>query len=101
MSFRIAFDPGDPGRPDAQLGRAAGAQAGFEHQVVREGVQVIAHGALICPTCDLPLAASTAHPAGAPLRCGFCGHTAPSREFLAPDVFDTLGNEAQLVARIV
>ena len=101
MAFRIAFDPGDPGRPDLQLGRAAGAQAGFEQHVLREGVQVIAHGAMICPECNLPLAAVTALPAGAPLSCGFCGHTASSQEFLAHDVFDTVGNEAQLVARIV
>ncbi len=101
MAFRIAFDPGDPGRPDIQLGRAAGAQAGFEQRIAREGVQVLAHGALICPECDMPLATSTALPAGAPLSCGFCGHAGRSREFLARDVFDTLGNEAQLVARIV
>jgi hypothetical protein len=101
MAFRIAFDPGDPGRPDIQLGRSAGSQAGFEHRIVREGLEVIAHGALICPACDLPLATATALPAGSPLECGFCGHTARSREFLACDVYDTLGNEAQLVARIV
>jgi len=40
-------------------------------------------------------------PAGGPLQCGFCDHTAAAREFLARDVFDTLANEAQLVARIV
>jgi hypothetical protein len=101
VSFRIDLDPGDPGRPDVRLGRAAGAEAGYERRIIREGVEVIAHGALICPSCDLPLVAATAIPAGAPVECGFCGHTARSREFLARDVYDTLGNEAQLVARIV
>ncbi len=101
MAFRIAFDPGDPGRPDVKLGRAAGAEAGLERRIMREGVEVVAHGALICPSCDLPLAATTAIPAGAVVACGFCGHAARSREFLARDVYDTLGNEAQLVARIV
>ena len=101
MTFRIGPDPGDPGRPDVKLGRSAGAEAGFERRIMREGVEVIAHGALICPGCDMPLASASALPAAAPIACGFCGHTARTREFLAPDVFDTLGNEAQLVARIV
>ena len=101
MPFRIAFDPGDPGRPDVRLGRAAGAEAGYERRIIREGVEVIAHGALICPSCDLPLAATTAIPAATVVSCGFCGHSARSREFLVRDVYDTLGNEAQLVARIV
>jgi len=83
------------------MGRAAGAGAGFERRIMREGVEVIAHGALICPGCDLPLAATGAVPAGRPLRCGFCDHAAPARAFLVHDVFDTVGNEAQLVARIV
>ena len=69
---------------------------------MREGVEVLApRRALICPACDLPIAAGGALPAGRPLQCGFCDHTAPARRFLARDVYDTLANEAQLVARIV
>lgn len=101
MSFRIAFDPGEPGRPSIRLGRAAGAQAGFEQRILREGVEVIAHGALICPGCAMPIAAAGALPAGAEMGCGFCGHSARVRDYLVRDVYDTVGNEAQLVARII
>ena len=34
------------------------------------------------------------------LRCGFCDHAAPAREFVAEDVYDTLANEVYLVARV-
>jgi hypothetical protein len=101
VSFRFDFDPGDPGRPEVRLGRAAGAEAGFEQRIAREGVEVLAHGAFICPSCDLPIAAEGAVRAGAQIRCGFCDHVGRARDFLRPDVFDTLANEAQLVARIV
>ena len=101
VSFPLPADPADPGRPSVRLGRATGADAGFERRIMREGVEVLAHGALICPGCDMPIAATGALPAGRPLRCGFCDHTAPARAFLTRDVFDTLTNEAQLVARIV
>ena len=101
MSFRVTGDPGDPGRPEVQLGRAAGADAAFERHIARDGVQVLAHGALVCPGCDLPIALSAPIGAGSWVRCGFCDHTARAREFLSRDVFDTLANEAQLVARIV
>jgi hypothetical protein len=101
VSFRIIGDPGDAGRPNLQLGRVAGAQAGFEQRIARDGVQVLAHGSLVCPECDMPLALAGPIAAGAWLRCGFCEHTERARQFLAADIFDTLANEAQLVARIV
>lgn len=101
MSFRLDQDHGDPGRPGVRLGRATGAQAGFERRILRDRAEVIAHGALICPACDMPIATTTAIPAGVPISCGFCDHTAPSRAFLATDIYDTVANEAQLVARIV
>jgi hypothetical protein len=101
VSFRITGDSGDPGRPDVQLGRVAGADSGFERRVTSDGAQVLAHGALVCPGCDMPLAIASPVAAGAWLRCGFCEHTDRAREFLSRDVFDTLANEAQLVARIV
>ncbi len=101
MSFRIIGDPGDPGRPHLQLGRSTGAESGLERRITRHGVQVIAHGALVCPGCDMPLAVRASTPAGGMMRCGFCDHSARAHEFLARDVYDTLANEAQLIARIV
>jgi len=98
---RIPADPGDPGLPEVRLGRAAGADSALERRVVRDGAQVIAHGALVCPSCSLPIALAGPLPAASKLRCGFCDHAGRSREFLVRDVFDTVANEAYLVARVV
>ena len=98
--MRIPADPGDPGLPEVRLGRAAGADSALERRIVRDGAQVVAHGALICPSCSLPIALSEALPAASEIRCGYCEHAARTREFLARDVFDTVANEAYLVARV-
>jgi ribosomal protein S27AE len=101
VAFRIPADPGDPGLPEVRLGRAAGADSALERRILRDGAQVLAHGALVCPSCGLPMAAHDQLPAGGEVRCGFCDHAAKAREFIAVDVFDTLANEVYLVARIV
>jgi hypothetical protein len=71
-----------------------------EWQVSRDGIEVIAHGALVCPCCDAPQVIGEPLPAGAMVHCGFCGHGARAREFLVRDIFDTVANEAYLVARL-
>ena len=76
------------------------ADIGEEQGVVRDGVQRIAHGALVCPGCSLPVLIEHRVPAGERLRCGFCDHRAPAREFVVRDVFDTVENEVYLIARI-
>jgi hypothetical protein len=96
----LPMDPGDPGQPKTKLGRVDGSEAGAERRLVRDGLQVLAHGALVCPHCALPLAIGGRLSAGLRLRCGFCDHTAPAREFVAEDVYDTLTNEVYLVARL-
>jgi hypothetical protein len=98
--MRIPADPGDRGLPEVRLGRAAGADSALERRVIRDGAQVLAHGALVCPSCALPIAASAAFPVGAEVRCGFCGHAERARGFVAVDVYDTLANEVYVVARI-
>ena len=98
----LHLDPyqGDPGEPDVKLGRVAGAQTGLERRLLTHGVQVLAHGALVCPQCDLPLPVTERLPAGSVIHCGFCDHTARARAFLRADVYDTVPNEAYLVARV-
>jgi hypothetical protein len=71
-----------------------------EWQVSRDGIEVIAHGALVCPECDAPQVIAQPLPAGSYVHCGFCGHGARAREFLIRDIFDTVANEAYLVARL-
>jgi hypothetical protein len=71
-----------------------------EWRVSRDGIEVIAHGALVCPECDAPQVIAYPIGAGSELRCGFCDHAARAREFLVRDIFDTVANEAYLVARL-
>ena len=100
MGFELPADPGDPGQPDVRTGRVDGSIAGAHRRLLRDGAQVLAHGALVCPSCDIPLAATAPFPVAARLVCGYCDHTAPAREFLAEDVYDTVSNEVYLVARV-
>jgi hypothetical protein len=76
------------------------ADIGHEWRVSRDGIEVLAHGALICPACDAPVVIDARMAAASELGCGFCGHRARAREFLARDVFDTVANEAYMVARL-
>ena len=101
MALHLPADPGDPGQPDTRLGRVDGSEAGAERRLLRDGMQLLAHGALVCPECALPIPASGRLVAALPFRCGFCEHQAPLRDFLVEDVYDTVANEAYLVARIV
>jgi hypothetical protein len=100
MGFELPANPGDPGQPGSRAGRVDGAEAGAHRRLVRDGVQVLAHGALICPGCALPIAVTTAFSAGSPLVCGYCDHVGPGRDYLAENVYDTVANEVYLVARV-
>jgi hypothetical protein len=100
MGFEVAPDPGDRGEPDVKLGRTGGSAVGEERRVVRHGFQVLARGALVCPECELPISPAPRVKPRTPLRCGFCDHSAAAIEFLREDVYDTVGNESILVARL-
>jgi hypothetical protein len=100
VPFELPANPGDPGQPDTRVGRLDGSATGIERRLVRDGVQVLAHGALVCPSCALPVAVTSPLPAGSQVVCGYCDHAGPARSFLTEDVYDTVGNEAQLVARL-
>jgi hypothetical protein len=100
VAFHVTPDPGDPGEPQITIGRVGGGELGEERRLVRDGVEVLAHGALICPSCRMPIAAARRLPAFGRLRCGFCDHAARARDFVCEDVYDTLANEVYLVARV-
>ena len=76
------------------------AEVAEERQVVRNGIQTIAHGALVCPGCNLPLVLDHPIHAGSSVRCGFCEHEGRAREFVAADVYDTVANEVYVVASL-
>jgi hypothetical protein len=73
---------------------------GSDHRLVHDGVEQLAHGALVCPECSIPVRIAGPVGVGAELRCGFCASSAPAREYLVPNVFDTPTNEVLLIARI-
>jgi len=98
----VAFlspDHGDPGEPRVRVERTGGA-AHSEHRLIRDGTQILAHGALVCPSCELPMFPAGRVRAGSEVRCSFCEHTAEVRAFIREDVYDTVANEVYLVARV-
>jgi hypothetical protein len=74
---------------------------GEERRLVRDGIQLLGHGALVCPGCNFPVVLERHVPATSELRCGYCSHTGEAREFVAADVYDTVANEVYVVARVV
>jgi hypothetical protein len=101
MAFELAPDPGDRGEPDLKLGRTGGSAVGEDRRLVRDGVQVLARGAMLCPECALPLAPPPRIRPRADLSCGFCDHTAPAHAFVRDGVRDTPANAVTVVARIL
>ena len=100
MAFEFAPDPGDRGEPDVKLGRTGGSAVGEDRRLIQNGIQVLARGALMCPSCALPIAPGPRVPARAELSCGFCDHRASATEFLRRDAVDAPGNDVILVARL-
>lgn len=73
---------------------------GSSHRLIRDGVEQLGHGALVCPDCAMPVTIDGRVSVSSALECGFCATRAPAREFLIRDVFDTAANEVFLIARI-
>jgi hypothetical protein len=96
----IQPDSGDPGEDRAIAGALGADSAELERKLLSDGHQVIAHGSLICPQCELPLPGRPAVPAAALIHCGWCGHTARARELFRPNVLDAPANGVALVARL-
>jgi hypothetical protein len=97
MPFRL--DPFEH-EPVPQQRKVRAADIRHEWKVTRDGIEVVAHGALVCPECDAPQVIGYPMPAGDVVACRSCGAQARAREFLVRDIFDTVANEAYLVARL-
>lgn len=95
----IAPDPGDRGESEVRSGRVGGSALGEDRRLVRDRLQVLARGALVCPACGLPISPAPRVRPRAQLRCGFCGHAGEAIAFLAEDAIDVPGNDAALTAR--
>lgn len=99
MSF-IASDHGDPGEPDVRAGRTGGSAIGEDPRLVRNGVQVLARGALVCPSCALPISPAPRVRPRAELRCAFCEHATAAIDFVRAGDPDARANEVVLLARL-
>jgi hypothetical protein len=100
MAFELAPDPGDRGEPDVKLGRTGGSAVGEDRRLVRNGVQVLARGALMCPSCTLPISPAPRIRPRERLRCGFCEHEGIALEFLRKGASDSGADGAVLIARV-
>jgi hypothetical protein len=101
VAFEITPHPGDRGEPDVKIGRTGGAAVGESRRLVRDGVQVLARGAMLCPECSLPISPPWRIRPKATLSCAFCDHTAPAHAFVRDDAFDTRENAVAVVARVI
>lgn len=97
MSLHPTDSGSDPIRP---AGGVKVTDLGSDHRLVRDGVEQLAHGALVCPSCSMPVRIPAAVGAGSEIGCGYCETAAPAHRFLLRDVFDTAANEVFLIARI-
>ena len=73
---------------------------GSEHRLIHDGVEQLGHGALVCPSCAMPISITAAVAIAEPISCGYCATSGPARGFLLRDVYDTGANEVYLVARL-
>ncbi|HKJ36629.1 MAG TPA: hypothetical protein VKA36_08695 [Solirubrobacterales bacterium] len=89
-----------PRDPLAGGGDVKVTDLGSDHRLIEHGVEQLAHGALVCPDCSMPVRIERALDVAASLECGFCAAEAPARDYLVRDVFDTRANEVLLIARI-
>ena len=100
MGFELAPDHGDRGEPDVKLGRTGGSAVGQDPRLVTDGRQVLASGALICPSCTLPISPAPRVRPRQPLTCAYCEHTSIALNFLREGAIDVPANDVVLVARL-
>ena len=93
-------DPFGP-EPVRETRKVRVGDIGGERRLVRDGIQLLEHGALVCPGCNLPVVLESHVPATSDLRCGYCSHEGEAREFVTRDVYDTVANEVYVIARVV
>ncbi len=91
---------GEPGDSEARTGHVD-ERFDERKRLVTDGIQVLARGAMLCPSCALPIAPPARVRPKAEMRCGFCDHTGPAHTFVRGDVVDTAANEVRVVARVV
>lgn len=96
----MALHPHGESEPVEAGGDLKVTDLGSEHRLIRDGVEQLAHGALVCPDCSMPVNLDRPVAVASELDCAYCEASAPARDFLVRDVYDTAANEVFLIARI-
>jgi hypothetical protein len=96
----VPLHPSNDSEPLRAGGGVKVTDLGSDHRLIHDGVEQIAHGAMVCPDCSMPVRIDGPLAVGTELSCGYCEESAPARDFLVRDVYDTAANEVLLVARL-
>jgi hypothetical protein len=90
----------EPGGRD-ELHRLRANEIYVPRKDTREAVQTIGHGALACPSCDVPIVTTVPIRIGAVVRCPFCRRLDTARSYLRLDASDTPLNDVRVTVRLV
>jgi hypothetical protein len=90
----------EPGDRD-ELHRLRANEIYVPRRDAREETQTIGHGALACPSCDVPIVASAPIRIGSVVRCPFCRRRHTARSYLRLDRSDTPLNDVRVTVRLV
>jgi hypothetical protein len=90
----------EPGERD-ELHRLRANEIYVPRKDTREDVQTIGHGALACPSCDVPVVPSASIRIGTVVRCPFCRGLHTARSYLRLDQSDTPLNDVRVTVRLV
>ena len=99
MAFELTPQPADAGGPDGRT-EHVDERLDERKRLVADGMQVLARGTMVCPSCALPISPPARARPREEMQCGFCDHDGPVHEFVRGDVVDTAANEVRIVARI-
>ena len=89
-----------PGERD-ELQRLRANEIYVPRKDTREETQTIGHGALACPSCDIPIVTAQPIRIGSVVRCPYCRRLDAARSYLRLDASDTVLNDVRVTVRLV
>jgi hypothetical protein len=88
--------PWDREEPD----RSQSSEPFLPRKSIRRTTRSLGHGALACPTCEVPVHLSSPMSLSAHLVCPFCLESRPAAQFVRFERFDTHRNVVEVRARL-
>ena len=89
-----------PGERD-ELQRLRANEIYVPRKDTRDETQTIGHGALACPSCDVPIVTTEPILIGSVVRCPYCRRLNAARSYLRLDASDTALNDVRVTVRLV